>query len=127
MVDPLTATILGVSVAGAIGQAIVTVRWYEPPKIDDREPNPLFEAVLFFVAFGAVFMLMGYMLSRVATLAPPYTSFGLLVFVPVGLYLAYATATGRLETSEDRATTLMQAVAAVVVAVYPVALLVVWL
>lgn len=124
MVDPQTV-IFGVSLAGAIGQAIVTVRWYEPPKIDDREPNPVFEAGLFFVAFGIVFALIGVALSRIATLAPPYTSVGLLVLVPVGFYLAYATATGRLETGADRATTMLQSVAALVVGVYPVALLVV--
>lgn len=124
MVDPQTA-ILGVTLAGAIGQAAVTVRWYDPPKIDDREPNPLFEAGLFFVAFGIVFALVGVVLSRVAALAPPYTSVGLLVLVPVGFYLGYATATGRLETGADRATRMMQSVAGFVVGVYPIALLVV--
>ena len=141
MVDLQTA-ITAISLAGAGGQAIVTMRWYEPPEIDGREPNPIFEAGLFFVAFAVIFALMGYALSAVAGLAPPYTSVGLLVLVPVGLYLAYTTymavqigegtedegqgkSNNKGKGELDQATTLMQFVLGLVISVYPIVILLV--
>lgn len=131
MVDIQTA-IAAISLAGAGGQAIVTVRWYEPPEIEGRDPNPIFEAGIFFVAFAVIFALMGFVFSAFAGLAPPYTAVGLLVLVPVGLYLAYATYTSvrageregeetdETDTGQDQATTLMQFVLGLVIATYPI-------
>lgn len=125
MVTVPTAAVIAVAVVGAIAQAVITVRWYEPPTIDDREPNPLFEAGLFFVAFGVAFALTGYLLATVGGFVPPYGRLASLVLVPVGYYAAYACGTGRMGTEHDRATRLMGAVGGAVVGTYPIVLLVV--
>lgn len=123
MVTAQTAVVLALSLVGAIGQAAITVRWYEPPTIDDREPNPLFEAGIFFVAFGISFAIIGYGLAAVGGVAPPYTRLALFVLTPIGYYAAYACSTGRMGTGHDRATRMMGAVGGAVVGTYPIVLL----
>lgn len=125
MVAPQTAAILALSLAGAVGQIAITVRWYEPPTIDDREPNPLFEAGIFFVAFGVAFVAIGYALAAVGSVAPPYSRVVFLALTPIGYYAAYACGTGRMGTDHDRATRLMGAVGGAVVGTYPIVFLVV--
>ena len=119
-----THGIAAVSLFGAACQAIVTIRWYEPPKIDDREPNPAFEAGIFFLLFGLVFVLVGFVLSAVAALVPPYSQFVSLVLVPVGGFAVYAALTGRLDAHATAAQARMGGVFGLVVAVYPVVFLV---
>lgn len=125
MVTARTAVVLAVAVVGTAAQAAITVRWYEPPTIDDREPNPLFEAGIFFVAFGVAFAAIGYVLAAIGSVAPPYSRFLLLALTPIGYYAAYACTTGRMGTHHDRATRLMGAVGGAVVGTYPIVFLVV--
>ncbi|MFC4986401.1 MULTISPECIES: hypothetical protein [Saliphagus] len=123
MVVVRTAVVLAVAVLGALAQAAITVRWYEPPTIDDREPNPLFEAGLFFVVFGVAFAVAGYAVAAAGELVPPYSRIALLALTPIGYYAAYACTTGRMGTGRDRATRLMGAVSGAVVGTYPIVLL----
>lgn len=114
-----TTVILLVTVIGALGQAAITARWYEPPAEEGRDPSPLFEAALFFVMFGVIFGLAGALLAFVEGLAPPYTRIGILLLSPVGIYSSYATYTGRMGTTHDRATKLMGVLGGAVIGAYP--------
>ncbi|QLH78577.1 hypothetical protein HZS55_15325 [Halosimplex rubrum] len=119
-VDPETATIALVSLCGAVAVAVVTRRHYEPPPRDgeDEPPEPVFEAVVFFVLAGGLFAGLGYAIATVGrwgTLGRVAT----LLFSLVGCYSAYATYTGRIADDADPASALMGVVSATVLGVYP--------
>lgn len=115
--------IVFLSMAGAVAQAVVTFLRYEPPARDgDHDPVPLLEASFFALVFGIVFVVVGFVLSAVSTLAPPYSQLALLVLTPIGFYIAYAAKTDRISTHHDRATILLWGVVGLVVGVYPLAL-----
>lgn len=115
--------IVFLSMGGAVAQAVVTFLQYEPPaRDDDHDPVPLLEASLFALVFGIVFVVVGFVLSAVSTLAPPYSQLALLVLTPIGFYVAYAAKTDRISTHHDRATILLWGVVGFVVGVYPLAL-----
>ncbi|GAB3018638.1 hypothetical protein [Natronobiforma cellulositropha] len=120
-----TLVVAAVSLAGAAGQAAVTVRWYEPPTIDEREPNPAFEAGIFYLVFAVAFAVLGLVLSSLAGAFPPYSRFLPLVLVPFGAFTVYAAATGRFDGRATRAQIGMGAVCGLVLIVYPIAFLVV--
>lgn len=121
--SPPAEAVLAVALLGAIGQAAVAARWYEPPKIDERNPNPLFEAGVFFVLYGLAFVLLGSVLSYLVGVVPPYGGLATLLLVPIGFYAAYAGVDGRLDDSADRATNLMRGVFGAVLGAYPLVLL----
>lgn len=111
-----------ISVSGAAGQAVLTVRYYEP-SIDAETPSvPLLEAALFFVGFAIFFRLLGSGLAVLAGAFPPVTRFGILLLTPIGLYSAWATISERFGSDLDTATRYMGAFAGIVVGVYPVVL-----
>lgn len=115
--------IVAVSIVGAVAQVMVTFLRYEPPARDDgHDPIPLLEASIFGLVFGVLFVVVGIVLSAVASFAPPYSELGLLVFTPIGFYIAYAAATDRIDTYRDRATVLLWGVVGFVVGAFPLAL-----
>lgn len=109
-----TAAIVAISFFGAVAQAAVTVRWYEPPSRNGETPTPILEAGIFFVVFGIVFVLLGFVLSVVDGLVPPYGSIVLLLVTPVGFWLAYSAYAGQLATMNDDAERFMGAVVSLV-------------
>ena len=125
MVVSASTVVFVVALLGGAAQAVVTLRWYVPPKTSDEEPGVWFEAGFFFAVFGVFFVLLGTVLSAVAGFAPPSSALALLVLVPVGGFVAYAAFTGRLDHRGDRTQTRMFGVCGLVLAVYPIALLLV--
>ena len=117
--------IVAMSTLGALAQAAITLHWYEPPERDGETPTPIFEAGLFFVVFGALFYVLGIVLSALSGLAPPVGTIAMLLFTAVGLALAYATVTERAKQTRTTAQRFMGAVFGVGLAVLAVLLLVV--
>lgn len=119
--DPVTVAIALVSLLGATGAAVVTLRYYEPPPREGEEetPEPYFETAAFFVLTAAFFALVGYAIASVAVLAAPYGRVATLLLTPIGFYSAYATYTGRIADSADEAGGLMGVISALVLGVYP--------
>lgn len=120
-----TSAILVLSLFGAACQSTVTLRWYEPPprEGDDEPPLPLLEAGLFFVAFAAAFVVLGFVLLAAAGVAPPLSGLATLLVTAVGVVSAYALATGRLATEKDDAVRYMGVVVGLVAGCYPVVFL----
>ncbi|WP_123534000.1 hypothetical protein [Halosimplex salinum] len=120
-IDPETVAVAAISLLGAVAAAVVTLRHYDPPPREDvdAEPDPYFEAVVFFFLTAVLFAVLGFALSFVVEQASPYGRIATLLLTPIGLYSAYATYTGRIGDDEDSAGTLMGVVSAVVLGVYP--------
>ncbi|WP_157972499.1 hypothetical protein [Saliphagus sp. LR7] len=121
MPDSQTMIIL-ISVFGAVGQAAVTLRWYEPPPREDQPPIPVFEGVLFLVGFTVLFVGLGFVLSFIRGIYQPYGELLTLLLTPIGFYSAYGTFTRRLNEDKDKATRMMNVVGALVVGIYPMVL-----
>jgi predicted branched-subunit amino acid permease len=118
--NPQVAAIALTATLGALAEAAVALRWYEPPERDGERPTPVFEAGLFFVVFWIGFSLLGVGVGTVAGFAPPLGTAVTFVLVPVGVALAYASYTDRLGPRPP----VQRYVASVVggvLAVYPVA------
>jgi len=122
-VDSGVAAVAFVSILGATGMAVITLRHYEPPREgEDEGPEPSLEAAAFFILTGLLFVVFGYVIAFVGGVAQPYGRIATFLLTPLGFVSAYATYTGRISADVDRASALMGTVSGGVVGLYPIAL-----
>lgn len=110
--------LLALALLGALVQFALALRLYEPPPPEDGDepPTPLLEATLFGVAFGLGYAVVGFALSALGDVGPPYGDLGVFLVAVVGLYSAYATHVGRVGAAETRATRAMGLVTGITIA-----------
>lgn len=118
MPEHLSLVVTVAIIAGLI-QGMVALRWYEPD-VEDAPDTPMLEAAFFFIVFSIIFVIIGWVLGRIAYAAPPYSGYALLLLTVVGLVVAIGGASGRIGPDKDEATRYLGAVVFGVIAAFPV-------
>ena len=132
MAVPVDVIVL-ISMAGAVTQVAITLRWYRPiPREPDADPPmPLLEATVFLVVFLLVFLVLGWLIWWIGGLFEPYSRMALLLVTAIGLAGVWIGVTAEPEPDggdgpgRDLAARYLGAVFAAVLALYPVIFLLV--